>query len=179
MQAHAAALADVPLSRLVLPGTHDSASYAIAATSSFYRKATSVPGFATGLGRWLDDSPLWDGGMPVESPELNTYLCLQEEALARIAQVIGLPNDARSWADRADRLAQRMIDLSVKYTGERQQFGGPIANQQIIQFYLAEMASKIFAMESMVYRTAAMADKGEKFSRESAMVKSLCTDWQD
>ena len=34
----------------------------------------------------LDDSPLWDDGMPVESPDLNTYLFLQQEALGRMAQ---------------------------------------------------------------------------------------------
>ena len=33
----------------------------------------------------LDDSPLWDDGMPVTAPDLNTYLVLQEEALARMA----------------------------------------------------------------------------------------------
>jgi hypothetical protein len=58
----------------------------------------------------LDDSPLWDGGMPVESPELNTYLCLHMEALSHIAAVIGLPDDAQLWRDRADDVAQRMID---------------------------------------------------------------------
>ena len=36
----------------------------------------------------LDDSPLWDQGLPVESPDLNTYLCLQQESLAKIAREI-------------------------------------------------------------------------------------------
>jgi hypothetical protein len=58
----------------------------------------------------LDDSPLWDQGMPVDSPDLNTYLCLQEEALAHIAEAIGEIDDARFWAQRADAIAQRMID---------------------------------------------------------------------
>jgi hypothetical protein len=58
----------------------------------------------------LDDSPLWDGGMPVESPDLNTYLCLQMQALARIADAIGLIDDGRMWRTRADDIAQRMID---------------------------------------------------------------------
>ncbi|HKZ86307.1 MAG TPA: trehalase family glycosidase [Anaerolineae bacterium] len=58
----------------------------------------------------LDDSPLWDGGMPVESPDLNTYLCLQQESLARIAGAIGLNDDARLWAHRAGAMAQRLID---------------------------------------------------------------------
>ncbi|MEW5940725.1 MAG: hypothetical protein AB1750_13735, partial [Chloroflexota bacterium] len=33
----------------------------------------------------LDDSPLWDHGLPVEAPDLNTYLFIQMESLARMA----------------------------------------------------------------------------------------------
>ena len=57
----------------------------------------------------LDDSPLWDDGMPVESPDLNTYLCLQQEALSKIARVIGEPHAAEEWARRADAMAARMV----------------------------------------------------------------------
>ncbi len=57
----------------------------------------------------LDDSPLWDLGMPVESPDLNTYLCLQQEALGRIADVLGLARDARIWRRRAEAMAARML----------------------------------------------------------------------
>jgi alkylation response protein AidB-like acyl-CoA dehydrogenase len=74
--------------------------------------------------------------------------------------------------------SKEMLNLSLRHAGERKQFGRPIGDQQIIQFYLAEMATKIYAMESMVYRTAAVADRGERFSRQSAMVKCYCTDWQ-
>ncbi len=59
----------------------------------------------------LDDSPLWDDGMPVESPDLNTYLCLEQEALSNIARILGLPEEARQWKQRADEQAQRMIRL--------------------------------------------------------------------
>lgn len=58
----------------------------------------------------LDDSPLWDFGMPVESPDLNTYLCLQAEALGRMAEVLGLMEDAQAWHQQADRLAQALLD---------------------------------------------------------------------
>jgi putative isomerase len=58
----------------------------------------------------LDDSPLWDEGMPVESPDLNTYLCLQQEALGRMASAIGLADDAKLWAERADAHAARMLE---------------------------------------------------------------------
>ena len=58
----------------------------------------------------LDDSPLWDDGMPVTSPDLNTYLCLQQEALSKIAHVIGAEGDAAMWARRADEMVERMMD---------------------------------------------------------------------
>ena len=59
----------------------------------------------------LDDSPLWDDGMPVQSPDLNTYLYLQQEALAKIAGVIGKEDEAEMWRERAAAMAQRLIDL--------------------------------------------------------------------
>ena len=58
----------------------------------------------------LDDNPLWDEGMPVEAPDLNTYLCVQEDTLAKIAHVIGEEDQARIWRRRAARLARRMLD---------------------------------------------------------------------
>jgi putative isomerase len=57
----------------------------------------------------LDDSPLWDEGVPIEAPDLNTYLCLQQEALSRMAQVLGDASDAEMWAARADAQAERML----------------------------------------------------------------------
>jgi len=58
----------------------------------------------------LDDSPLWDSGMPVESPDLNTYLVMQMDALARIAEVLGLRDDAVRWRQKADALATRLVE---------------------------------------------------------------------
>ena len=59
----------------------------------------------------LDDSPLWDEGMPVESPDLNTYLCLQQEALARMAAVIGEEKDVEKWEALANNIVERMIQV--------------------------------------------------------------------
>ena len=57
----------------------------------------------------LDDSPLWDCGMPVESPDLNSYLCLQQDALSRIADVVGEKQEATLWSQRAAEIANLMI----------------------------------------------------------------------
>jgi glycogen debranching enzyme len=58
----------------------------------------------------LDDSPLWDEGLPVTSPDLNTYLCIQQQALAEIAAIIGEKADAARWQERARHTARRMVE---------------------------------------------------------------------
>lgn len=72
--------------------------------------------------------------------------------------------------------AKEMLDISIAYAKERKTFGKPIVEHQTIQNYLAEMAKRVYAMESMVYRTAAMYEKGEKTTRESSIVKWYCTE---
>jgi glycogen debranching enzyme len=57
----------------------------------------------------LDDSPLWDYGMPVESPDLNTYLCVQMGSLAMIAEALGMDAEGAMWRRRAAAIVQRMI----------------------------------------------------------------------
>jgi len=58
----------------------------------------------------LDDSPLWDAGMPVTAPDLNTYMSVQQESLAQIADLIGRPEDAVRFRDAAKQTTQYMID---------------------------------------------------------------------
>jgi putative isomerase len=58
----------------------------------------------------LDDNPLWDQGMPVESPDLNTYLCVQMGSLANMAEILEMPEEALMWRKRAAAIVQRMIE---------------------------------------------------------------------
>ncbi len=58
----------------------------------------------------LDDSPLWDIGMPVEAVDINTYLCIQMEGLERIAQILGRARDAEVWRKKRHALVRRMIE---------------------------------------------------------------------
>jgi putative isomerase len=57
----------------------------------------------------LDDNPLWDEGMPVESPDLNSYLYLELESLSSIAGAIGLGEEAGDWAERARLLLEKLL----------------------------------------------------------------------
>ncbi len=58
----------------------------------------------------LDDSPLWDYGMPVEPPDLNTYLCVQMGSLAMMAEALGMEAEGAMWRRRAAAIVQRMIE---------------------------------------------------------------------
>ncbi|MBD1380787.1 acyl-CoA dehydrogenase family protein [Metabacillus arenae] len=52
--------------------------------------------------------------------------------------------------------SKRVLEVSVKYANQRQQFKTPIAKFSLIQEKLANMASKLYAMESSVYRTVGL-----------------------
>ena len=58
----------------------------------------------------LEDSLMQDEGMLVEWPDLNVYLCLQMEALAEIAGLIGETENAEMWKQRSRRLAGRIVE---------------------------------------------------------------------
>ncbi|MEJ2555128.1 MAG: trehalase family glycosidase [Anaerolineae bacterium] len=58
----------------------------------------------------LDDSPLWKYGMPVESPDLNTYLCVQMGSLALMAEELGMNAEGGMWRRRAAAIVRRMIN---------------------------------------------------------------------
>jgi putative isomerase len=58
----------------------------------------------------LDDSPLWDYGMPVESPDLNTYLCVQMGSLALMAEALGMNDEGAMWRRRASAIVRRMVE---------------------------------------------------------------------
>jgi alkylation response protein AidB-like acyl-CoA dehydrogenase len=55
--------------------------------------------------------------------------------------------------------AKRAIELSVQYANQRQQFKQPISKFSLIQEKLANMATKLYAMESSVYRTAGLFEE--------------------
>jgi alkylation response protein AidB-like acyl-CoA dehydrogenase len=72
--------------------------------------------------------------------------------------------------------SKEMLDLSIRHAHDRVQFGKPIGEQQAVQFMLAEMASDIFQVESILYRTARLIDEKLPYGRESAICKLVATE---
>jgi len=50
--------------------------------------------------------------------------------------------------------AERALELSIEHAKNRYQFGAPIAQNQAIQFKIADMAMEVEALRSLVYRVA-------------------------
>jgi acyl-CoA dehydrogenase len=75
--------------------------------------------------------------------------------------------------------AREALALAVAHAKERSQFGHKISQNQAIQWMLADMATELYNMESIVYRTAWMYDQGMDVTKESSMVKLYCSEALD
>jgi acyl-CoA dehydrogenase len=73
-------------------------------------------------------------------------------------------------------LARAALELATQYAQKRIQFGVPIANHQAIQLMLADLAIGIDAARLLVWRAAALADRGIRNSREAAIAKAFAAD---
>ncbi len=67
--------------------------------------------------------------------------------------------------------AQACLEGSIQWAKTRQQFGVPIAQKQSVHFMIADMATEIEALRSLVYRAAWLVDTGQPFTKEAAMCK--------
>lgn len=74
-------------------------------------------------------------------------------------------------AARTVGVAQACIDASVSYAQTRKQFGRPIGSFQLIQELIADMTVETEAARLLVYRAAAIKDKGEPATIETSMAK--------
>lgn len=76
---------------------------------------------------------------------------------------------------------RRMLEIARDWANERVQWGAPIGKHEAVAAKLAWMASHTFAMESIVWLTSGLADKGNVDLRlEAAMAKLFNTEvaWQ-
>ncbi|MDX8493526.1 acyl-CoA dehydrogenase family protein [Mesorhizobium sp. VK22B] len=73
--------------------------------------------------------------------------------------------------------ARRALDESVKRAAERKLFGAPMAELQMVQGHIADMALDVDAAALLIYRAAWTKDMGAaRVTREAAMAKLFATD---
>ncbi len=76
----------------------------------------------------------------------------------------------------ATGLARHAVELATAYLEKRVQFGKPIAEQQGLQFMLADMATAVEAARLLTWQAAWLAEEGLPNSKESAMAKCFASD---
>ena len=74
-------------------------------------------------------------------------------------------------ASQALGLASGALERSIAYSKERKAFGTQIKNHQIIQFKIADMATRVEAARLLCFRAAWQKDKGEDYTESAAMAK--------
>jgi len=70
----------------------------------------------------------------------------------------------------------KLLEHSLQYAQEREQFGKPIIEVQAIQHMLAEMSMQIEALKSLTYRVAWMTDQNMRVVKEAAIAKLFASE---
>lgn len=79
-------------------------------------------------------------------------------------------------AAQALGIAEAALEHSVNYARERKQFGKAIAEQQAIQFKIADMATKVEAARLLVYSAADRYQSGQLSGKIASMAKNFASD---
>ncbi|MFJ7755204.1 acyl-CoA dehydrogenase family protein [Peribacillus muralis] len=106
-------------------------------------------------------------------PEKNV---IGEVGMGYISALTILGEGRVGLAARAVGSCGKLIELSVKYAKERIQFGKPIADNQAIQWMLADMATETEAARALTMMAAQKIDEGKKVIKEASMAKLFASD---
>ncbi|MCI4040138.1 acyl-CoA dehydrogenase family protein [Streptomyces sp. TRM75563] len=68
-------------------------------------------------------------------------------------------------------IAQAALDAAVRYAGEREQFGKPIARHQLVQELLSDIAVDVDAARLLTWRVADLIDRGQEFATAASTAK--------
>ena len=99
-----------------------------------------------------------------------------KEGLGKNQMISGLDTERVAWAALALGLAQGAFEEALKYSQEREQFGTPIFNFQMIQKMIADMATSIEAARLLIYNSAAILDGGKDARLEASYAKLFACD---
>ncbi|MFI1389533.1 acyl-CoA dehydrogenase family protein [Streptomyces griseoaurantiacus] len=73
-------------------------------------------------------------------------------------------------------IAQAALDAAVRYAGEREQFGKPIARHQLVQELISDIAVDVDAARLLTWRVADLVDRGLPFATEASKAKLFASE---
>lgn len=139
-----------------------------------------VPADAPGLrfaGAQVLSAPHPLGELAFEHCRLPAEALLGEEGRGFGLGLAALDRLRPTVAAAACGMAQRALAESLAHVKQREQFGKPLAEFQLVQQKLARMATDIAAARLLVFRAAYEKDQGqERITSEAAMAKSFATE---
>ncbi|MEH7247806.1 acyl-CoA dehydrogenase family protein [Neobacillus niacini] len=106
-----------------------------------------------------------------ENMEVPAENVLGEEGQGYINALKILANGRTGLAARNLGSCVKLLQHCMDYTHEREQFGKPIVEIQIIQHMLADISMQIEVLRSMTYRAAWMTDQKMRVVKEAAIAK--------
>ena len=99
-----------------------------------------------------------------------------DEGQAFYYATAGLETARAHTAARAIGLAQGALDDSIRYAGERRQFGQSISEFQAIRFKIADMATQIEAARQLNNFVCEQIDTGQRCDKEASMAKLFASE---
>lgn len=79
-------------------------------------------------------------------------------------------------AANATGQAQRAVDITVAHAKEREQFGGPLANFQVVQHRLVDMQTRVDQARHVLYYLSWLITEGKRCRKEAAQSKMVATE---
>ena len=73
-------------------------------------------------------------------------------------------------------IARRALDMLCEHATQRETFGVKLAERQAIQWWIADISTRIHACRLMVRDAADKTDRGEDIKREASMIKVFATE---
>jgi citronellyl-CoA dehydrogenase len=133
---------------------------------------TKTPGFTVSrklrkLGNWSSDTAelVLDG---VRVPKTNT---IGPEGMGFILQMQQFQRERLVGAILACNQSERIVRDTIAYTRERQTFGQPLIDNQVIHFRLCELLTEIELLRQLNYHCVRMMVAGQDVTREASMAK--------
>ncbi len=130
-----------------------------------------TPGLSVGRSHTCMGFSGFQGELVFESCEVPAGAILGQEGFGLALALDWINANRIKIGAMAAGVATRLLAASASHARTRRQFGRAIGENQGIQWKLADMATELFATESMVARAAKMWDEKLDVRKEAAMVK--------
>ncbi len=94
-----------------------------------------------------------------------------QEGMGFMLQMLQFQEERLYGAAGTLRSLDRLIDLTIDYTRQRQAFGRPLLDNQVIHFRLAELRTEVEALRALTYRAVEAYISGKDVTRLASMAK--------